>query len=147
MLKKVLIALAIIFIIAQFFRSQKNISSETPATDFLIVTKADNAIASIIKTSCYDCHSNNTSYPWYSEIAPLSWWITHHVDEAKEELNFSVWSTFSEKRKKHKLKEMIEQLEEKEMPLKTYLPMHPKAKLTDNQINELINWVKRLRNN
>ncbi len=145
MLKKILILLFIVFIIIQFFRPEKNVSSETPVSDFLVVTKADNTIASIIKTSCYDCHSNNTSYPWYAEVAPLSWWIAEHIDHAKEELNFSEWGTFSEKRKSKKLKEMVEELEEREMPLKTYLPMHPEAKLSDEQIVLLTTWVKSLK--
>ncbi len=145
MLKKIGIALVIIFIIIQFYRPEKNSSSENYISDFLIVTNANDTIKSIIKTSCYDCHSNNTQYPWYAEVAPLSWWIAHHVDEAKEELNFSEWSTFSKKRKNHKLKEMIEQLEEKEMPLNTYMPMHTEAKLSEEQISLLITWIKSLK--
>jgi len=144
MLKKTGIALVIIFTIIQFYRPEKNSSSENSISDFLIVTNANDTIKSIIKTSCYDCHSNNTNYPWYAEVAPLSWWIAHHVDEAKEELNFSEWSTFSKKRKNHKLEEMIEQLEEREMPLNTYLPMHSDAKLSDEQITLLITWIKSL---
>ena len=145
MVKKILTLLFIIFIIIQFFRPEKNISSETPASDFLIVTKADKTIASIIKTSCYDCHSNNTSYPWYSDVAPLSWWIAHHVNEAKEELNFSEWGTYSEKRKHKKIKEMVDELDEREMPLKTYLPMHPNAKLSNSQISQITTWLKQLK--
>jgi len=145
MLKIFLILLFIIFIIIQFFRPEKNVSSETLATDFLIDTKANDNIATIIKTSCYDCHSNNTEYPWYAEVAPVSWWMAHHVDEAKEELNFSEWSTFSEKRKRKKLKEMVEELEEKEMPLKTYLPLHPEAKLSNQERVDLIAWIKSLK--
>ncbi len=109
------------------------------------VTNAPKSIASLLQNSCYDCHSNNTNYPWYAEVAPLSWMIAHHVDEGKEELNFSEWNTFSKKRKKKKIKEMIEELEEREMPLKSYIPMHPEAKLSDAQLNELISWIKRVR--
>jgi len=145
MLKKIGILLSIIFIIIQFFRPQKNVSSEISATDFLVVTNANDNIATIFKTSCYDCHSNNTQYSWYAEVAPVSWWIAHHVDEAKEELNFSEWNTFSKKRKSKKLKEMVEELEEKEMPLKTYLPLHPEARLTDIERSELIIWIKSLK--
>ncbi len=145
MLKKILKILLVILVLIQFYRPEKNISSEITTTDFLVTTKASEDIVSIFKTSCYDCHSNNTSYPWYAEVAPVSWWIAHHIDEAKEELNFSEWSTFSEKKKNHKLKEMIEQLEEREMPLKTYLPMHSEAKLSNEQIVLLTTWVKSLK--
>jgi hypothetical protein len=144
MLKKISLILVIFLVLIQFYRPQKNISSEFSATDFLTVTKANDTLTSIFKNSCYDCHSNNTNYPWYAEVAPLSWWIAHHVDEAKEELNFSEWSTFSEKRKNKKLEEIVEELEEREMPLKTYLPMHPEAKLSDEQIVLLTTWVKNL---
>jgi len=144
MYKKIGILLFIIFIIIQFSRPQKNLATEIAATDFLKATSANDTIATIINNSCYDCHSNNTNYPWYSEIAPVSWWIAHHVDEGKEELNFSEWTTFSEKRKKKKLKEMVEELDEKEMPLKTYLPMHSEARLSDQERSELITWIKSL---
>jgi len=144
MLKKILYALLLIVIIIQFYRPEKNISTEIPITDFLTVTKANDDISSLIKSSCYDCHSNNTKYPWYAEVSPLSWWISGHVDHGKEELNFSEWSTYSEKRKSKKLKEMIEEVEERKMPLDSYLPMHPEAKLSDQQIDQLVNWVKTL---
>ncbi len=145
MLKKIGIGLLIIFVAIQFYRPAKNVSEVTSVNDFLEVNNVSKKLSKMIKTSCYDCHSNNTNYPWYAEVAPLSWWIAHHVDEAKEELNFSEWNAFSEKRKEKKLKEMIEELEEKEMPLKSYLPMHPEAELSDEQINELTTWVKSLR--
>jgi len=144
MFKKIGILFLIIFIIIQFFRPQKNVSTPIVTSDFLIATRANEAVAEVITNSCYDCHSNNTKYPWYSEIAPVSWWIAHHVDEAKEELNFSEWTTFSEKRKEKKLKEMIDELDEKEMPLKTYLPMHAEARLTDQERSELIIWLESL---
>ena len=145
MIKKIIIVIVVIFVAIQFYRPTKNSSTETPITDFLIVTEADNKTALVIKNSCYDCHSNNTNYPWYAEVAPVSWWIADHVDHGKEELNFSEWSTFSEKKKNHKLKEMIEELEEKKMPLDTYVPMHPEAKLTDEQIVKLTAWINGLR--
>lgn len=145
-LKKILYILLIIVVLIQLYRPEKNISTETPIADFLTLTSANDEISTLIKNSCYDCHSNNTKYPWYAEIAPISWWISGHVDHGKEELNFSEWSSYSEKKMKHKLKEIVEVLEEKEMPLESYIPMHPEAKLSDDQIQQLITWVKK-RNN
>jgi cytochrome c553 len=142
MLKKIIILVFIVLVIIQFFRPDKNISSKTPNTDFLVSTQAPETIAAMINTSCYDCHSNNTNYPWYAEVAPISWMIANHVEEGKEELNFSEWSTFSEKRKKKKIKEMIDELEEKEMPLAGYLLMHSEAKLSEAQTEELLTWIK-----
>lgn len=144
MLKKILYALLIIVVLIQFYRPEKNISVETSTTDFLTLTKANDDISTLINSSCYDCHSNNTNYPWYAEVAPISWWISGHVDHGKEELNFSEWGSYSEKKMNHKLKEIVEELEEKEMPLESYLPMHPEAKLSDQQIQQLITWVKKL---
>lgn len=145
MKKKITIFLLIALVLIQFYRPQKNSSSNILTSDFLLTTKASDTISSIFKISCYDCHSNNTNYPWYSEISPISWLIAHHVDEGKEELNFSVWNTFSEKRKRKKIKEMLNELKEREMPLKTYLPLHPKAKLSDRQIDLLTNWIESLK--
>ncbi len=142
MLKKIIVLVFIVLVIIQFFRPDKNISSETPNTDFLVSSQAPETIAAMINTSCYDCHSNNTNYPWYAEVAPISWMIANHVEEGKEELNFSEWSTFSEKRKKKKIKEMIDELEEKEMPLTGYLLMHSEAKLSEAQTEELLTWIK-----
>jgi len=145
MIKKIGIGLLIIFVAIQFYRPVKNVASETSVNDFLQVHNVSTDLTKIIKTSCYDCHSNNTNYPWYAEVAPLSWWIAHHIDEAKEELNFSEWNTFSEKRKEKKLKEIIGEIEDRKMPLKTYLPVHPEAELSDEQIIEITTWVNSLR--
>ena len=144
MLKKIIIALVILLVGIQFYRPAKNISEETPTTDFLVVNNADESMATLIKNACYDCHSNNTNYPWYAEVAPFSWWIADHVKHGKEELNFSEWSTFTEKKKNHKLKEIIEEVEKRKMPLESYLPMHPEANLTDDQIKQLTDWVRTL---
>lgn len=144
MLKKILLGLLVILVLIQFYRPAKNIATETPKTDFLAVTNPTNSTAKLIKDACYDCHSNNTKYPWYNNIAPVSWVIAHHVDEGKEHLNYSEWSTFSVKKKNHKLEEMIEMIEEREMPLESYLPMHPEAKLSNEQITELNAWFKTL---
>ncbi len=144
MVKKIVKLVVLLFILIQFYRPSKNISTEVSAADFLKITNANESVSTMFKTSCYDCHSNNTEYPWYAEVAPISWMVAHHVDEGKEELNFSEWNTFSQKRKEKKLDEMIEMLEEREMPLKTYLPMHSEAKLSDAQNQKLIDWIKSL---
>ena len=144
MLKKIIIALVILLVGIQFYRPAKNILEETPTTDFLVVNNADESMATLIKNACYDCHSNNTNYPWYAEVAPFSWWIADHVKHGKEELNFSEWSTFTEKKRNHKLKEIIEEVEKRKMPLESYLPMHPEANLTSNQIKQLTDWVRTL---
>lgn len=99
----------------------------------------------MIHTSCYDCHSNNTTYPWYSEIQPVAWWLADHVKEGKSELNFSEFATYTAKKGDHKLDEFIKMLKEGEMPLTSYTLIHGDAKLTAEQIVELTDWAEQLR--
>ncbi len=144
MKKKIIIALVVIFVLMQLYRPKRNVSTEIPKTDFIQTLQPPKDIAQMIKTSCYDCHSNNTDYPWYVNVAPVSWFMAHHIDEAKEELNFSEWDTFSSKRKNKKLDEIVEMVDEGEMPLSSYLLMHSEAKLSEEQTKRLIDWVKGL---
>ena len=88
------------------------------------------------------CHSNKTNWPWYSYVAPLSFIVANHVKEARHELNFSLWQTYSKKRKSKKLSELVEEVEEGEMPLFPYPLIHPRAKLSKQEINILISWAK-----
>ncbi|MEJ6736735.1 MAG: heme-binding domain-containing protein [Flavobacteriales bacterium] len=145
MKKKTLYGLIIILIIIQFFRIDKTNPVVNSADDFIELTNPPKEIATILVSSCYDCHSNESSYPWYSNISPVSWWVKHHINEAREELNFSKWSTYNEKKKDHKLEEMIAEVEEGEMPLKPYPLTHPEARLDAIQKAELLNWFKKTR--
>ena len=103
MKKKILYGLIIILIIIQFFRIDKTNPVVNSADDFIELTNPPKEIATILVSSCYDCHSNESTYPWYSNVAPVSWWVKHHINEAREELNFSKWSTYNTKKKDHKL--------------------------------------------
>lgn len=145
MKKKIFLGLVLIFVIIQFFRIDKINPPVIQEQDFITVTAPPQEIAEMIKTSCYDCHSFESTYLWYSNIAPVSWWLKHHVDEAREELNFSEWGTYTAKRKDHKLEECTEEIEEGEMPLKPYLWTHGDAKLTKEDRQKLIDWFKYLR--
>lgn len=102
-------------------------------------------IKPLIINGCYDCHSNQTFYPWYSNITPINWWLKDHVDDGKKHLNFSVWADYELKKKDHKLEEVIEMLEKGEMPLKSYTITHAEAKFTEDEKQQLINWVVELR--
>ena len=145
MKKKIGIVIVLLIVVIQFFRIDKINPTVISSNDFIVMKSPTEEIATMIKTSCYDCHSNETKYIWYSNIAPISWWLKHHVDEGREELNFSEWGTYSEKRKDHKLEECVEELEEGEMPLKPYLWTHGDAKLTKDQKEKLMNWFDSLR--
>ena len=144
-IKKVGILLLILLIVIQFFTIDKTTKPTDGSKDIIALTSANPEISTILKTSCYDCHSNQPVYPWYTNIAPLSWWIKHHIKEGSQNLNFSEWGTYSKKRKNHKLDECAEMLIENEMPLTSYAIIHKEAKLNDNQKNLLLNWFYALK--
>lgn len=141
MMKKIGIGLVILFAIAQFINPAKNESEFVPESDFLTLEQPPQHLANIIKTSCYDCHTNNTIYPWYDRITPVNFWVDGHIEHGKEHLNFSEWDSYSAKKKAHKLDEFIEMIEDKKMPLTSYILTHQDAKLSDAEIAELTNWV------
>lgn len=145
LLKTILVVLLVVFVGMQFVRPEKNIADKVAATDLIINEKPDMEVAVILKTACYDCHSDNTKYPWYAEVAPVSYWIADHVEEGKEHLNFSSWTLYSAKKKAHKMEELIEEVEEHEMPLDSYTWMHGEAKLSEDQIKALNTWAGMLR--
>jgi len=144
-IKKIVIVIIGLLLIFQLFRIDKTTKPVDTTTDFISVTQANSEIAPILKTSCYDCHSNQPVYPWYTNIAPLSWWIKNHINEANHHLNFSEWGTYSFKRKNHKLEECYEMIEENEMPISSYTLIHGDAKLSDSQKTLLITWFKNLK--
>ncbi|WP_291402417.1 heme-binding domain-containing protein [Daejeonella sp.] len=144
--KKILLAFLIIFILIQFFRPDKNQSTLASPNDIFASFPASESTKQLVQTSCYDCHSNNTVYPWYSEIQPLAWWLADHVNEGKSELNFSEFLTYKPKKADHKLEEVIEMIQEGEMPLKSYTLIHSNARLSEAQKTEIINWAQTIRN-
>lgn len=145
MIKKVGFAVIGVLIIMQFFTIDKTNPEVVLENDFIAVTNPPENVKQILQSSCYDCHSNTTKYPWYSNVAPISWWIKDHVDEARDELNFSEWATFGEERKEHKLEEMVEEVEEGEMPLKSYTIAHSGSSLSEDQARELAVWINSIR--
>lgn len=145
MKKKIGYSILAITIIIQLFRIDKNNPEVIQQNDFITITNPPEKISGMIKSTCYDCHSNETNYPWYSNIAPFSWWLKHHIDEGREELNFSEWGTFKEKRKDHKLEECAEMIEEGEMPLNEYTWTHSSAILAPEEKTQLISWIKETR--
>ncbi len=139
--KKIALVFLIMILAIQFFRPAKNQGELEGTNHISSVVPVPSNIGQILKTSCYDCHSNNTVYPWYSEIMPFGWWLNHHIDEGKAELNFSDFKLYSQKKKDHKLEEIKEEVLGKEMPLESYTLIHKNAVLTNVQINIISNWV------
>jgi hypothetical protein len=142
MKKKILIGLLTLLIGIQFIRIDKQNPPVTKTNDFIEVNHTPDNIAVLLKTACYDCHSYETKYPWYTNVSPVSWFVQHHVDEGREHLNFSEWGTYDSKRKSHKLEECVEEIEEGEMPLTSYTLIHGNAKLTKEQKTIIISYFK-----
>jgi len=144
-IKYLLWGLLILFIGAQFFRIDKTNPPADPASDFLKLNPPPEHLAILIKDACYDCHSNHSEYPWYTNIAPVSWWVKNHINEAREHLNFSTWASYDAEKADHKLEECNEEVANGNMPLKSYTWMHLEAKLTEAQRKELADWFDNLR--
>lgn len=143
--KNILLGVLILLGVIQLFRIDKTNKVSAPEIDFITMTHADAEISKILKTSCYDCHSNEVKYPWYTNIAPVSWWIKHHINEGSEHLNFSEWGNYASRKADHKLEECVEMIESGEMPMSSYTLLHNEAKLSKEQQARLINWFNSLR--
>lgn len=145
MKKKILLTLLAIFIIIQFIRPARNVSSQVAATDITKLYTVPENVQQVLKVSCYDCHSHNTAYPWYTNIQPVGWWLQSHVNEGKGHLDFSAFGTYPPKRQHHKMEEVIEQVQDNHMPLNSYLWIHQDAKLSADQKALVIQWAENLR--
>ncbi len=131
------IVLAVVFVAIQVVRPERTNPPFNPAHEI----RAPRNVQPILERACYDCHSNETRWPWYSNIAPMSWALAHDVEEGRDELSFSEWSSYSESRRLHLLDEICEQVEKGEMPLKPYTLMHPRAKITIEDKRALCVWT------
>ena len=137
--KLILIVALIALVIIQFIRPEKNQGGYESVMPFENETKPSVAVAEILKTNCYDCHSDQTQYPWYAEIAPFSFWLDEHIEHGKGHFNVSEWDAYSIKKKDHKLEELIEMVEEGEMPLDSYTWLH--GDLSPEDTKMLLQWA------
>ena len=135
------------FVGIQFVPTKRNQSDMVSKTDFLLVKNTEKNISTILQESCYDCHSNNTDYPWYNKIQPIAWFLENHIVDGKEELNFNEWDTYSNRRKNSKLKSVISQVEDDEMPLSSYTLIHKDAKLSKPEKTLVIDYMNKLKDN
>jgi hypothetical protein len=142
MLKKILIALVIVLVLIQFFRPERNLSDDR-TNDISKKYVVPEHVSRLLAGGCNDCHSNKTTYPWYTNIQPIGWWMAGHVNEGKGHLNFSSFTHRNLAYQNHKFEEIIEMVKEKEMPLPSYtwLGLHPEANLTDDERNQIVQWA------
>jgi hypothetical protein len=128
-------------IVVQFFSADLPPQEPKPSTDLIGSNEVPEAIASLLKTSCYDCHSVETRYPWYSHVAPISWLVARDVREGRDELNFSDWSDLAKRKKIKSLESIKDEVLEEHMPMPIYLVLHWDAKLTDEQRKQIADWA------
>lgn len=143
-IKKVLLVLLAILLLFQFYRPAKNISSGTSINALDQHYPVPQNVSRILSTSCNDCHSNNTKYPWYGNIQPVALWLEDHIKDGKKHLNFDEFNTYAAERKVKKLREIIEVIDEDEMPLSSYTIVHRDASLSPEDKKILTDWVNEL---
>lgn len=141
-LKILVLVLVAALICAQFFRPNRVNPPVVPENTLEASTQVPNNVKAIIDRSCGDCHSNNTVYPWYSNITPVSWFLADHIKDGRREMNFSEFNTYSPKKKAHKMEEICEQIEAEAMPLPSYLWLHRDAVLSKEDGKILCDWAK-----
>ncbi len=144
MKSKILLGALLVLIVIQLFPIDKTNPQSDLNASFEAIEQVDSDNLTLLKNACYNCHSHDTSYPSYTRFQPIGWWTKGHVKGGRLKLNFSLWSTFDQKKKNHYLEECIEVLEEGRMPLKSYTWMHKESKLDANQNQDLIALFKRL---
>lgn len=146
-IKIIVLFLLVALLGIQMIPIELNQSNVVPNEDLLVLYEAPQNIEVIFKTSCYDCHSNNTVYPWYGKIQPFAWVLQDHIENGKEELNFNEFGSYSKRRKKNKLNSIASQIRDGKMPLDSYTFVHRDSKLSEQEEDEVLAWIENLINN
>jgi hypothetical protein len=141
-LKWLLIVVACLFVIAQFIRPAKTNPASDPSLALESHVQLDPKVSAILDRSCVDCHSNKTRWPWYSHVAPVSWFVIDHVNDGREELNFSEWGQYDRRRQNGKLRQICREITNGAMPLSSYTPMHPGSKLSPEDVKTICEWAE-----
>ncbi len=144
-MKRLLLILLLLLGLAQFIRPDTSVPDHDPAQDLIAMTQPAPAVEQLLRAACYDCHSYETKYPWYDRITPTNWWVQHHVNEGREEGNFSIWGQLPEEKRRHFAEEAGEMIAEGEMPLTEYTWTHAEARLDAGQKKLLIDFFNGLR--
>ena len=144
--KKILWLLIILFALIQFIpRPKKNLSALTSTTSIGKLYTVPDSVLHILKVACYDCHSNNTYYPWYNSIQPVALFLNDHVANGKKELNFDEFGNYTKRRQKSKLKSIASQVKDNEMPLTSYKLLHGDADLSKEEKQLLFDWANKIK--
>lgn len=140
LIKKILIGVVIVFIAIQFFQPARNTSQQANEFDITKVVNVPENVQVLLKNACYDCHSNNTLYPWYSRVQPVGWFLASHIKDAKESLNFTEFAIYPQRKQQNKLEGITDEIRDNGMPLLSYRLMHKKARLSQSDKKLIIDW-------
>lgn len=138
-----LIISVLAFLAIQFFQIDKAEIGYDHKNSYEYIAKPPKDVKNLLADACADCHTSKANYPWYSSVQPFGWWIQDHIEHGRKHLNFSEWGNMDKKERVHAIEEIIETLEEKEMPLKEYTWLHKEARLSEAQVNMLVEWFSR----
>ena len=143
LLKKISFVLLIVFIAIQFIQPARNTNGQVAQADITKHFSVPANVEGVLKISCYDCHSNNTYYPWYANIQPMGWLLANHIKDGKAELNFNEFGNYSERRQLSKLKAINNSIKDGTMPLSSYIVLHQDAKLSKESKALISEWVSK----
>ncbi len=141
-LKWIAVVLIVIFLGIQFIRPARTNPPVDESQTIFARTQMTPQVAAILERSCRDCHSNKTVWPWYTNVAPISWWLSNHVNEGRQNLNLSEWGKLPPDRHDRKLRQICDEVSDGMMPLSSYVPMHPQAKLSAEDKKILCDWTE-----
>lgn len=145
---RIFLGLLVVFLLAQFIpRPEKNVGTIKTAAYIGNSHQINPDVEKVLQASCFDCHSNNTHYPWYASLQPVAWWLGDHITDGKRHLNFSEFSNLPLARQFHKLEEIEEEVGSGEMPLESYRVIHRSSILSADQKALIVNWSKAAREN
>ena len=139
----IFLSLVIILIALQFFRPEKNQGIRSTGNDLFSLVFVDDSIKTLLETSCFDCHSNYTNYPWYGHLSPVSLFLNKHIVEGKKELNFTEWGSYTDKDKISKLVDIYDEVEGGDMPLEGYLKIHKDAAFSEHEKDLILSWAEK----
>lgn len=143
--RKILAGFAVVVVGIQFVRPALTTTDGAPgANDITALHPTPVGVKSILARACYDCHSDHTRYPWYAHVQPAGWWLARHVKDGRRHLNFSQFGSYSPDRAAHKIESLIDEVEERGMPLRSYTWLHPEARLSEAESKMLVAWAKSL---
>ncbi len=142
-IKKILLGLLVLLIFIQFWHPARNKSEQVMSNDIAKTVLVPEQVQGILEKSCYNCHSNNTDYPWYAYIQPLHWYLNDHIEAGKAELNFNEFDSYSSRRKLNKLRAIANSIEDGTMPLPSYTLLHGNAVLSETEKALLMSWIEK----